>query len=78
MKKISLKNLNGVEILTKHELIKVEGGKAARAKIRCELMNGEVVDCQTQTALACIEFLTSEGKDVGGCWSTTPLPDVQT
>ena len=74
MKKISIKNLNGVEILSKNELIKVEGGQAA--PYQCELMNGIIVDCNSSSASSCIDILENAGMDVGGCWATTPLPDI--
>lgn len=73
MKKISLKNLSGTQILTKEELKGIFGGEAGGPAFQCELTNGLTVDCYTATALECIEILAGENQEVGGCWGTTPV-----
>jgi|GEM_PF-6942498 len=73
MKKVTMKNFSGAEVLSKEELKNIMGGKVA--PVRCQLTNGLIVDCHN-SAERCIEILFNAGEDVFGCWETTPVPDL--
>ncbi|WP_333889250.1 hypothetical protein [Sphingobacterium siyangense] len=65
-----------MEPLSREQLKGIQGGKTP--PYRCELLNGMVVDCYQDNVSRCIDILDSAGATVGGCWSTTPLPDPET
>ena len=75
MKKISLKNLTGIETLSKEELIKVEGGKKL-PPATCYFTDGSSTQCYTQTQeqlYNCQQVLElTTGKEIDFCSQVLP------